>query len=50
VNTTMLGAFAKATGLVKLETVQDVIREKWPGKVGEKNAVGAAEAYETCSD
>lgn len=50
VNTTMLGAFAKATDLVKLETVQDVIREKWPGKVGEKNAVGAAEAYETCSD
>ncbi|TFF95242.1 pyruvate ferredoxin oxidoreductase subunit gamma [Candidatus Thorarchaeota archaeon] len=50
VNTTMLGAFAKATGLVKLETVQDVIREKWPGKVGEKNAVGASEAYETCSD
>ncbi len=50
VNTTMLGAFAKATGLVKLETVQDVIREKWPGKAGEKNAIGAAEAYETCSD
>jgi 2-oxoacid:acceptor oxidoreductase gamma subunit (pyruvate/2-ketoisovalerate family) len=50
VNTTMLGAFAKATGLVKLETVKDVIREKWPGKVGEKNAQGAEEAYETCSD
>ncbi len=50
VNTTMLGAFAKATGLVKLETVQDIIRDKWPGKVGDRNAEGAKEAYETCID
>jgi Pyruvate/2-oxoacid:ferredoxin oxidoreductase gamma subunit len=50
VNTTMLGAFAKATGLIKLETVQEVIKEKWPGKVGERNAEGAKEAYETCTD
>ncbi|MHA2602558.1 MAG: pyruvate ferredoxin oxidoreductase subunit gamma [Candidatus Thorarchaeota archaeon SMTZ1-83] len=50
VNTTMLGAFAKATGLIKLATVQKVIKEKWPGKVGERNAKGAKEAYETCTD
>lgn len=50
VNTTMLGAFAKATGLVKLETVQMVIKERWSGKVGERNAEGAKEAYETCTD
>ena len=50
VNTTMLGAFAKATSLVKLETVQNVIKEKWPGKVGERNAEGAKEAYDTCTD
>jgi 2-oxoacid:acceptor oxidoreductase gamma subunit (pyruvate/2-ketoisovalerate family) len=50
VNTTMLGAFAKATGLVKLDTVQDVIREKWPGKIGQRNAQGAEEAYNTCTD
>ncbi len=50
VNTTMLGAFAKATGLVRLETVQKVIKEKWPGPVGERNAEGAREAYETCTD
>jgi len=50
VNTTMLGAFAKATGLIKLDTVQEVIKEKWPGKVGERNAEGAKEAYETCTD
>ncbi|TFF91579.1 pyruvate ferredoxin oxidoreductase subunit gamma [Candidatus Thorarchaeota archaeon] len=50
VNTTMLGAVAKATGLVKLETVQSVIKEKWSGSVGERNALGAREAYDTCSD
>ncbi len=50
VNTTMLGAFAKATGLVKLETVQGVIKEKWPGKVGERNALGAKEAFDSCTD
>ncbi len=50
VNTTMLGAFARATGLVKLETVQRVIMEKWPGKVGERNAEGAKEAYDSCTD
>ncbi len=50
VNTTMLGAFAKATGLVKLSTIQKVIAEKWSGKVGARNADGAKEAYDTCSD
>jgi 2-oxoacid:acceptor oxidoreductase gamma subunit (pyruvate/2-ketoisovalerate family) len=48
VNTTMLGAFAKATGLVKLETIQEVIKDNWPGSVGERNAKGAQEAYDTC--
>jgi len=50
INTTMLGAFAKATGLVKLDTIQKVIREKWKGKAGESNAEGAKEAYDTCAD
>ncbi len=50
VNTTMLGAFSKATGLVKLETVQEVIRQKWPGKVGDRNADGAKEAFDSCID
>ena len=50
VNTTMLGAFAKASSLVKLESVQQVIRKNWPGKVGDKNALGAQEAYDTCTD
>jgi len=45
-NTTMLGAFAKATEEVKLESVLEVIREEWKGAAGEKNAKGAALAYE----
>ncbi len=50
VNTTMLGAFAKATGLVKIETVQKIICENWSGKVGERNSEGAKDAYDTCTD
>jgi 2-oxoacid:acceptor oxidoreductase gamma subunit (pyruvate/2-ketoisovalerate family) len=45
-NTTMLGAFARATEEVKLESVLEVIRQEWAGPAGEKNAKGAALAYE----
>ena len=45
VNTTMTGAFAKATGEVKLESVTEAIRMQWHGSVGEKNAEAAARAY-----
>lgn len=45
-NTPMLGAFAKATGEVKLESVIEAIKEAWPGAAGEKNAKAAALAYE----
>lgn len=45
-NTTMLGAFAKATQEVKLESILEIIREEWKGAAGEKNAKGAALAYE----
>lgn len=50
INTTMLGAIAKATGIVKLDTIQAVIRDNWKGTVGERNAEGAKEAYDTCKD
>jgi len=45
-NTTMLGAFARATEEVRLESVVDVIRQEWGGAAGEKNAKAAALAYE----
>jgi len=45
-NTTMLGAFAKATGEIKLESVITAIKEEWSGAAGEKNAKAAELAYE----
>lgn len=44
-NTSMVGAFAKATKVVKIESVMKTIEERWPGSVGQKNAEGAAMAY-----
>lgn len=45
-NTTMLGAFARATEEVKLESVLEVIQQEWGGAAGEKNAKAATLAYE----
>jgi len=45
-NTTMLGAIAKATEEVKLESVLETIKQVWHGAAGEKNAKAAALAYE----
>jgi 2-oxoacid:acceptor oxidoreductase gamma subunit (pyruvate/2-ketoisovalerate family) len=46
VNTPILGAFARATGEVKLESVLKAIGETWSGSVKEKNAKAAELAYE----
>ncbi|MEM2987582.1 MAG: pyruvate ferredoxin oxidoreductase subunit gamma [Candidatus Bathyarchaeia archaeon] len=46
VNTSILGAFARATGEVHLESVLEAIRENWRGSAGEKNARAAELAYE----
>lgn len=45
VNTVMLGAFAAATGEVSLESIIKIIKETFPGKIGEKNAEAAKVAY-----
>ena len=45
INTTILGAFAKVTGTVKIQSVVDAIRESAPSKP-EENARAAREAYE----
>ena len=45
-NTTMLGAFARATEEVKLESVIQAIKDTWHGSAGEKNAKAATLAYE----
>ncbi|NQT25903.1 2-oxoacid:acceptor oxidoreductase family protein [candidate division KSB1 bacterium] len=45
INTTILGAVAKATGLVKIESVVKAIRERIPTRT-EPNAQAAIEAFE----
>lgn len=46
INTSILGAFAKATNEIKLASVLKVIKETWAGGAGEKNARAAELAYE----
>jgi len=46
VNTSITGAFAKATGEVKLESVLKAINKTWTGSAAEKNARAAELAYE----
>jgi 2-oxoacid:acceptor oxidoreductase gamma subunit (pyruvate/2-ketoisovalerate family) len=48
VNTAMLGALAKATGLVSIDSIVRAIKEYWAGrpKVAEANAEAARRAYE----
>jgi 2-oxoacid:acceptor oxidoreductase gamma subunit (pyruvate/2-ketoisovalerate family) len=45
VNTSIVGAFAKATNEVKLTSVLKAIKETWAGSAGEKNARAAELAY-----
>ena len=46
VNTTMMGAFAAVTGEVSLNSVIDVVKERFSGEVGEKNARAIRRAYD----
>ena len=45
-NTTLMGAFAGATGLISVEAMKRSVRERFPGPVGEKNAQAVQRAYE----
>jgi pyruvate ferredoxin oxidoreductase gamma subunit len=46
VNTVLLGAFAGATGEIRPESIENAVKERFPGKVGEKNAEAIQKAYE----
>ena len=46
VNTVMLGAFSRSTGEVSLESIIKIIKQTFPGKIGDKNAKAAEIAYE----
>jgi 2-oxoacid:acceptor oxidoreductase gamma subunit (pyruvate/2-ketoisovalerate family) len=45
-NTAMLGAVARVTGIVGLETIEKMIRERFKAEVAEKNFAVVKEAYQ----
>ncbi len=44
-NTAMLGAVAKASGMVRLESIEKAVKERFPLKIAEKNVEVVKEAY-----
>jgi len=44
-NTAMLGAVVKATGIVKLDSLQAVVKERFPGRIGDLNLEVIKTAY-----
>jgi pyruvate ferredoxin oxidoreductase gamma subunit len=44
-NTVMIGAFAGATGLVSIESIVAIIRERFSGKLADNNERAVREAY-----
>lgn len=46
VNTIILGYFAKKTDVVSIDSLIEVIKETFPGKVGELNAEATRKAYD----
>ena len=44
-NMVMIGAFAGTTGLVSLESLQEAVKERFEGKVGDLNAEAVEKAY-----
>ena len=45
-NTAMLGALVKATSLVSLESVENVVKKRFPGALAEKNIAVVKQAFE----
>ncbi|MHA1311345.1 MAG: 2-oxoacid:acceptor oxidoreductase family protein [Candidatus Helarchaeota archaeon] len=46
VNSPMLGAFIRGTGLIKLDTLIKVLEKKWKGEWGQKNIEAIKKAYD----
>jgi len=44
-NTAMLGAVARASGIVSLESIEKAVKERFPPKIAEKNVEVVKEAY-----
>ena len=45
-NTAILGAFAKATGLLKTESIEKAIKKYFPGRLGDMNIAAVRRSYE----
>ncbi len=46
VNTTLIGAFAGVSGLIRPESIINAVMERFPGPTGEKNAKAIQAAYD----
>lgn len=46
VNTTLIGAFAGVSGLIRPQSIKNAVMERFPGKTGEKNAAAIQAAYD----
>lgn len=44
-NTALMGAFAAASGEIKLEALEDAVRRRFSGELADKNIAAAKEAY-----
>jgi pyruvate ferredoxin oxidoreductase gamma subunit len=49
-NMVMVGAFAGTTGLVSLESLQEAVKERFPGKVGDLNAEAVEKAFKAAKE
>jgi len=49
-NTAMLGAFSKAVGWPKLESIEKAIMKQFPGRIGEMNIAAIRRSYKEVSD
>ena len=47
VNTAILGALIRATGIVSLSSIVSLVENRFPGKLGEANASAVREAYDS---
>ncbi len=46
-NVVMLGGVAALTGLIRLDSMAEAIRRRFPGRLGEANVAAATEAFDT---
>ncbi len=46
VNTTLIGAFAGVSSLIRPQSIKNAVMERFPGKVGEKNAAAIQAAFD----